>query len=112
LEEGICGSFVRKLFKFLLAFRPVYLGSGIIPLSTYFASQLSERSKASKAAVSGKHDEALIGLQRALAIVKIVRAQQPVDQAEIDANKVLIAALQVLLLCRVSSEDRLIVKIL
>lgn len=58
------------------------------PCALRVAPQLSERSTATKMARSGRPADALCHLQRALAIVNVVRAQQPADQGEIDTNKV------------------------
>ena len=50
--------------------------------------QLSERSHGQKHLKAGRPSKAIEFLERAMAVLNIVRGQQPADQEEIDANKV------------------------
>lgn len=51
-------------------------------------AQLAERNKGAKLLRSGCAADALAALERAMAILRVVRGQQPADQEEVDSNKV------------------------
>lgn len=51
-------------------------------------AQLAERNKGARLLAAGRPTEALTALERALAIVNVVRGQHAADQEEVEANQV------------------------